>query len=354
MVFLGTGTSVGVPAIGCGCAVCGSTNPRNHRTRCSVVLGLPGGNLLIDTPPDLRQQLLREQIGLIHAVVYTHEHADHLFGLDDLRLMQFYLDGPVPLYCEPRVDERIRKSYDYAFDPPKDIHAGGVPKLKLHRIGLEPFELLGAEIVPVRLHHGPNFDVLGFRIGNVAYCTDTNDIPESSMQRLEGLDLLVIDCLREEPHETHFGLAESLEVVDRLRPKRTLLTHISHRLEHEQLSQSLPPGSGSSLRRPSRAVKLSEGAREFHQTYFWNNQAFVTRSVSEGQRRPSLTLRTYNYFALPCFRHRRNEPTPRKYDDKNTKMVATCNFSCCGIRIACPRGNGAGSRAYPGEHAARK
>jgi phosphoribosyl 1,2-cyclic phosphate phosphodiesterase len=116
LVFLGTGTSVGVPAIGCGCAVCRSDNPRNKRTRSSIILGLPDGNLLIDTAPDLRQQLLREEIGIVHSVAFTHEHADHIFGLDDLRLMQFYLKGPVPLYCEPAVDARIRKSYDYAFD----------------------------------------------------------------------------------------------------------------------------------------------------------------------------------------------------------------------------------------------
>ena len=144
MIFLGTGTSVGVPTIGCDCAVCTSDDPHNNRTRCSVILGLPEGNLLIDTPPDLRQQLLREGIGLVHAVVYTHAHADHLFGLDDLRLMQFYLGGPVPLYCEPPVEERIRKSYDYAFGNADHLHTGAVPKLKPFTIGLEPFEVLGA------------------------------------------------------------------------------------------------------------------------------------------------------------------------------------------------------------------
>lgn len=206
------------------------------------MLGLPGGNLVIDTPPDLRQQLLRERLGIVHAAVFTHEHADHLFGLDDLRLMQFYLGGPVPLYCEEQVETRIRKSYDYAFDPPDDMHTGGVPKLVVHRIGLEPFEVLGMRIVPVRLQHGPRCRVLGFRFGNVAYCTDTNGIPKASMRQLEGLDVLVIDCLRRQPHETHFGLDEALAVADQLQPKRTLLTHISHNLEHEAISRTLPPG----------------------------------------------------------------------------------------------------------------
>src|SRR5688500_10937864 len=148
MILLGTGTSVGVPAIGCGCHVCRSNDPRNNRTRCSAILGLPGGNLLIDTSPDLRHQLLREQIGIVHAVLYTHEHADHVFGLDDLRLMQFHLGGPVPLYCEARVENRIRKSFDYAFKPPVEQHAGAVPQLVFRRIDSEPFEVLGARVTP--------------------------------------------------------------------------------------------------------------------------------------------------------------------------------------------------------------
>ena len=242
MVFLGTGTSVGVPAIGCGCAVCSSDNPKNHRTRCGLALGLADGNLLVDTPPDLRQQLLREHLGIIHSVLYTHEHADHIFGLDDLRLMQFYLGGPVPLYCEPQVEARIRKSFDYAFQPPSGLHRGAVPQLEMRTIGLEPFEVLGARVVPLRLKHGPHIQVLGFRFGNVAYCTDTNAIPPESMEKLRGLDVLILDCLRREPHATHFGLAESLAVAAELAPRRTLLTHISHELEHEAICAELPTG----------------------------------------------------------------------------------------------------------------
>ena len=242
LVLLGTGTSVGVPAIGCGCAVCTSDNPRNNRTRCSIMLGLPEGNLLIDTPPDLREQLLREGIGIVHAVLYTHEHADHLFGLDDLRLMQFYLHGPVPLYCEPPVEARIRKSFDYAFGDADGLHSGAVPQLRFEEIGLETFSVLGAEATPVRLQHGPRFQVLGFRFGNVAYCTDVNAIPAASMDRLRDLDVLILDCLRREPHATHFGLDESLAVVDKLRPRRTLLTHASHDLDYDATNAALPPG----------------------------------------------------------------------------------------------------------------
>jgi phosphoribosyl 1,2-cyclic phosphate phosphodiesterase len=242
MVLLGTGTSVGVPVVGCGCDVCRNTNPRNRRTRCSAILGLPYGNLLIDTTPDLREQLLREQIGIIHAVLYTHEHADHIFGLDDLRIMQFYLGGPVPLYCEPKVEERIRKSYDYAFDAPDGLHSGAVPQLVFRRIGLEPFELLGAQIIPVRLRHGQRFDVLGFRIGNVAYCTDTNAIPPEGMEQLRDLDVLVLDALRPRGHATHFSLEQAIGVARALGAKQTYFVHMSHELEHEATNAALPAG----------------------------------------------------------------------------------------------------------------
>ncbi len=243
LVFLGTGTSVGVPAIGCGCETCQSTNPKNKRTRCGLVLGLPEGNLLVDTPPDLRSQLLRERLGIIHAVLYTHEHADHVFGLDDLRLFPFYLGHPVPLYCEEIVEARIRKSFDYAFEVRPNMHAGGVPQLAFHTIrSHETFRILGAEVTPIRLNHGPNFRVLGFRFGNVAYCTDTNEIPPSSMALLERLDVLILDALRHRPHSTHFSLAEAIAVAEQLRPRRTIFTHMSHELEHEATNAKLPDG----------------------------------------------------------------------------------------------------------------
>jgi phosphoribosyl 1,2-cyclic phosphate phosphodiesterase len=241
MILLGTGTSVGVPAIGCGCDVCRSDNPKNRRTRCSAILGLAGGNLLIDTAPDMRQQLLREGIGIVHAVLYTHEHADHIFGLDDLRLMQFYLGGPVPLYCEATVEERIRKSYDYAFAPPAGLHRGAVPQLAFHRIATEPFEALGARITPIRMRHGPNFQVLGFRVGNVAYCTDVNAISLASMGRLRGLDCLVLDALRQKGHATHYSLDEAVGVARELAPRQTYFTHMSHELEHVATNAALPP-----------------------------------------------------------------------------------------------------------------
>lgn len=241
MILLGTGTSVGVPMIGCGCEVCTSDNPRNKRTRCSVLVGLPGGNLLIDTSPDVRGQLLRERVGIIHSVLYTHEHADHVFGLDDLRMMQFYLKGPVPLYCEECVEDRIRKSFDYAFSKKAQTHPGAAPQLEFHRIGLKPFEILGARVVPIRMQHGKRFQVLGFRFGNVAYCTDANWIPPDSMEKLLGLDVLILDALRPRGHATHFSLEEAVEVAQELQPKHTYFTHMSHELEHEATNRALPP-----------------------------------------------------------------------------------------------------------------
>ncbi len=228
--------------MGCGCSVCLSTNPRNKRLRASAIVGLPAGNLLIDTPPDLRTQFLREGLGVAHAVAYTHEHADHLFGLDDLRLFAFYIDGAVPLYCEPNVEERIRRSYDYAFSNGPQTHAGAVPRLEFRTIGLDPFDVLGATVRPLRLMHGPKYQVLGFRIGNIAYCTDTNFIPEASYAALAGVEILILDALRRTPHPTHFNLDGALEAIARIAPRRALLTHISHDLEYEQTNRLLPAG----------------------------------------------------------------------------------------------------------------
>ncbi|MBL9091820.1 MAG: MBL fold metallo-hydrolase [Planctomycetaceae bacterium] len=241
LLFLGTGTSVGVPTIGCGCEVCQSTNPRNQRTRCSLAIGLPEGTLLVDSSPDLRMQLLRERIGMIHAVLYTHEHADHLFGLDDLRVFPYYLGHRLPLYCESFVEERIRKSFDYAFHPDVDSAQTSYPRLTLQPIALEPFSVLGAQVVPIRLYHG-RFKVLGFRFGNIAYCTDVNSIPDESWPLLEGLDVLILDALRIKHHPTHFNVAQAVEAARRIGAKRTYFTHIAHEIDHDTVNATLPPG----------------------------------------------------------------------------------------------------------------
>lgn len=243
VLFLGTGTSVGVPVLGCECDVCVSDNPRNNRTRCAIAIKLSTGTLLVDTPPDIRTQLLREKIPLVHVVLYTHEHADHLFGLDDLRLFPFRLGRPVPLYCEPRVESRIRKSFDYAFSDREPTHPGSRPQLDFETIDPDtPFDVLGVTVTPIPMSHGPHFSVLGFRIGNFAYCTDTNLIPESSIELLDGLETFVVGALRRKPHPTHFTLDEAVAVAQRVGARQTYLTHLSHDLEYEATNAELPDG----------------------------------------------------------------------------------------------------------------
>ncbi|WP_422929971.1 MBL fold metallo-hydrolase [Singulisphaera sp. PoT] len=242
LLFLGTGTSTGVPVFGCDCAVCSSTDPRNSRTRPSVLLQFPQGNLLIDTTPEMRIQLLRERIKLVHAIAYTHNHADHLFGLDDARLFPKFLGGPVPIYCEPETEATIRSVFHYAFNElGMNLPPGHLPKLRFESIApAVPFEVLGERILPIRLEHG-RFNVVGFRIGDLAYCTDVRKIPDASWPLLEGLDTLILDALRFEPHPTHFNLEQALEVVERLKPRRTFFTHLSHSFDHGPTESTLPP-----------------------------------------------------------------------------------------------------------------
>jgi phosphoribosyl 1,2-cyclic phosphate phosphodiesterase len=242
LVFLGTGTSTGVPVFGCDCPVCTSSDPRNQRTRPSVLLKLPQGNLLIDTTPEMRIQLLREKVRQVHAIAYTHGHADHLFGLDDARLFSRAIGGPVPIFCEGATEESIRRVFHYAFhDKLAGLPAGYVPKLQFERVEPgSPFEVLGQSVTPIRLEHG-RMPIVGFRVGNLAYCTDVSRIPEESWPRLEGLETLILDALRHEPHPTHFCLEEALGVVERLRPGRTYLTHLSHGFDHGPTESTLPP-----------------------------------------------------------------------------------------------------------------
>jgi phosphoribosyl 1,2-cyclic phosphate phosphodiesterase len=245
LVVLGSGTSTGVPVIGCDCRVCTSGDPRNQRTRPSVLMAFPQGNVLIDTTPEMRLQLIREKVRKVHAIVYTHHHVDHLFGLDDARIFPKYLGGPVPIYCEPETESAIRRVFDYAFgELAMSIPTGSLPQVTFESIwpGV-PFEVLGQTFLPIRLEHG-RFNVLGFRVGNLAYCTDVNRIPESSWPLLEGLDVLILDTLRHEPHPTHFSLGEALAVVERLKPGRTLLTHLSHGFDHGPTETTLPPRVG--------------------------------------------------------------------------------------------------------------
>jgi phosphoribosyl 1,2-cyclic phosphate phosphodiesterase len=207
------------------------------------LLELPGGNLLIDTTPELRLQLLRERISKVHAILYTHYHADHLFGLDDARLFPKAIGGPVPLYCEESTEAVIRSAFAYAFHERADlVPMGGIPRLRFERIGPgEPFIALDQLVLPIRLEHG-RFRVLGFRFGDLAYCTDVARIPDESWPLLEGLDTLILDALRFTPHPTHFNLEQALEVVERLKPRQTFFTHLSHEIDHARVETSLPKG----------------------------------------------------------------------------------------------------------------
>jgi phosphoribosyl 1,2-cyclic phosphate phosphodiesterase len=243
LIVLGSGTSTGVPVLGCSCRVCTSADPRNRRTRPSVLVRLPQGDLLIDTTPEMRLQLLREGLGFVHAIAYTHNHADHLFGLDDARLFPRHIGGPVPVYCEPETEDAIRRVFSYAFhDSAGRVPIGGVPRIRFEPIAPGvPFRVLGQEVLPIRLEHG-RFQVLGFRLGDLAYCTDVSRIPEESWPLLEGLDTLILDALRPEPHPTHFSLEQALAAIERLRPRRSWLTHLSHSFDHAATESTLPAG----------------------------------------------------------------------------------------------------------------
>jgi phosphoribosyl 1,2-cyclic phosphate phosphodiesterase len=240
--FLGTGTSVGVPSLGCRCEVCQSDDPRNRRNRAAgLITTADGKNILIDTPPEVRLELLAVGNPVVHAVLYTHYHADHLFGIDDLRAYPRLLGGPMPVYCADDVEASIRQSFGYIFPAANTPTTDYLPKLEFHRI--RPGELVyvhGERVMPVDLVHA-QFRVLGFRFGPLAYCTDVNRIPEVSQQRLEGLDVLVLDALRFRPHPAHMSIEESLAMIEKLKPKRAYLTHMSHEIDHAAVEKQLPP-----------------------------------------------------------------------------------------------------------------
>jgi phosphoribosyl 1,2-cyclic phosphate phosphodiesterase len=238
ITLLGTGTSQGVPVVGCQCEVCRSTDPRDNRLRTAAFVEVDGVNLLIDAGPDLRQQLLRENITRVDAVLVTHEHKDHLAGLDDIRPVYFRQKKPMDIYAMPRVLNVIRKDFDYAF---KEHPYPGAPAFELHPVRRDKFSVGGVEIQPIQVRH-LTLPILGYRVGSFAYITDASFVAESEMARLQGLEVLVVNALHLEKHYSHFNLEQALQFIDIVKPKRAYLTHSSHHIGlYADVAKMLPP-----------------------------------------------------------------------------------------------------------------
>ena len=239
LTMLGVGSSAGTPAVGCNCATCTSINPRNKRTRCSSLITLDSGeNILIDTGPDLRNQALRENIKRVDAVLYTHTHADHLHGIDDLRAFCQIQRKQIPLYAKEDAVAHITQKFGYVLREPSDFWE--MPVLRIESIDA-PFALFGAQITPIPVMHGKSH-IFGYRVGNIAYLTDVSDIPESSIELLQGLDVLLLDCLRETTHPTHINIEQSLAYIGRIKAKQSYMIHMTHDLEYSALTNKLPKG----------------------------------------------------------------------------------------------------------------
>lgn len=239
ITVLGSGTSVGVPTVGCHCDVCRSGDPRDKRLRPSVLLSYYGRSVLVDTTPDFRSQALRAGIERLDAVLFTHWHADHIMGLDDVRPYNFRQKGSIPIYGSPETLEAIRRCFSYIFTP--RANQSSIPKLELNVLDGSPFTLFGMEFIPIPVIHGRT-RIYGFRFGAAAYLTDHSDIPEESMEKLKGLDVLFLDALRHRPHPTHSTVERSLRTVEELAPARAFFTHICHDLPHAETESALPPG----------------------------------------------------------------------------------------------------------------
>jgi len=238
LLFLGTGTSAGIPMIGCHCAVCTSTDPHDKRSRPSVVISYGQTRVLVDTAPELRLQCVANQVEKIDAIVFTHAHADHIMGLDDARRFNAVRGGPLDVWADEESFKNLLRCFGYAFKGPDPAQKTFRPHLVPRPIN-GPFEIEGVRWMPIPLMHG-DLPVLGFRVGNLAYCTDVSFIPEPSFELLRDLDVLVLDALQHKKHATHFSLEEAIEAAKRIGAKQTLFTHIAHALGHEQTNATLP------------------------------------------------------------------------------------------------------------------
>ncbi|MGE0089651.1 MAG: MBL fold metallo-hydrolase [Bacteroidales bacterium] len=235
--ILGTGTSQGVPVIACNCKVCQSTDPNDKRLRSSVLVEINGTTIVIDAGPDFRQQMLREKVENIDAILVTHEHRDHIAGLDDVRSFNYINSKPVDIYAEPRVQRAIKLEYSYSF---ADEKYPGIPQFNLIDLTDEPFLLKGIEIIPLRVMHY-KLPVYGFRIGDFTYITDANYISEEVKQKIAGTKYLVINGLRKAKHLSHFSLNEAINFINQINPKRAYITHISHQMGlHNAVNKELP------------------------------------------------------------------------------------------------------------------
>lgn len=236
---LGSGTSQGVPVIGCPCPVCQSQDPRDNRLRSSFFVERENTRILIDAGPDLRQQLLRSGIHDLDAVIITHEHQDHTAGLDELRAINFLQKHAIPVFCSARVEDRLREQYSYIF---KNADYPGIPQIELRTLPQESFQIGDLEIEPIHLMHW-NLPVTGFRFGPLAYITDANQIPEREWSKLQGLEVLILNALRQEKHHSHFSLSEAVEIADKLKVPEFYATHVSHQMGlHESVEKKLAPG----------------------------------------------------------------------------------------------------------------
>jgi phosphoribosyl 1,2-cyclic phosphate phosphodiesterase len=240
LLFLGTGTSAGIPMIGCHCEVCSSTDPHDRRTRPSVVISYNNMRVLVDTTPELRLQCIANEIDMIDAVVFTHAHADHIMGLDDVRRFNALRQGPLDVWADARTHVMLARCFGYAFREPDPTEKVFRPHLNARTIQ-GPFRIEGVDWTPIPLLHG-SMPVLGFRIGRIAYCTDVSEIPESSYALLADLDVLVLDALQWKKHSTHFSVEEAIQAAQRIGARQTLFTHIAHALEHEVTNARLPEG----------------------------------------------------------------------------------------------------------------
>lgn len=235
--FLGTGTSQGVPVIGCDCPVCQSGDQRDKRLRSSLLLKIKDFNFVIDAGPDFRQQMLRENVKNLRAILLTHEHVDHIFGLDDIRSFNWLQKHPTDIYAEKRVQNSIKRIFDYVF---AEYKYPGIPMMELHEVDNKPFQTEGIEFIPIRCYHH-KLPVYGYRVGSLSYITDTNYIPDEELEKLKGSRILIINALRKEKHISHFNLQQALEVIAAIQPEKAYLTHVSHGFgTHREIQAMLP------------------------------------------------------------------------------------------------------------------